>query len=194
MAGKSLKDAISRLNRPEVSVDDDSVVLFCVRGRRPFLETLLWPFLAGSMILTVMISSVLRSTMVLWLSCICVDAVGAKIRQALDGTCTHYVFTGKAGEVVKEAKALARPVLIVSPIWLKECDKTGTRVAETLFPFSFNENMTIEAVAKTVAPPAVVAEPSAVTAEPPPEEPYLDNAVLNSKIDALISASAVCHS
>ncbi|XP_060078060.1 DNA topoisomerase 2-binding protein 1-like isoform X2 [Ylistrum balloti] len=76
-----------------------------------------------------------------------VSDLGGDYRWSYDNSCTHYIFQGRANDTTKEFR-LARDQgkIIVSPHWLHMCKEQMARVDETLFPHTFNPNLSLSVV------------------------------------------------
>ncbi|OWF40591.1 DNA topoisomerase 2-binding protein 1-like [Mizuhopecten yessoensis] len=76
-----------------------------------------------------------------------VSDLGGDYRWSYDNSCTHYVFQGRANDTTKEFR-LARDQgkIIVSPHWLQMCKEQMARVDESLFPHTFNPNLSLSVV------------------------------------------------
>ncbi|XP_033732968.1 LOW QUALITY PROTEIN: DNA topoisomerase 2-binding protein 1-like [Pecten maximus] len=76
-----------------------------------------------------------------------VSDLGGDYRWSYDNSCTHYIFQGRTNDTTKEFR-LARDQgkIIVSPHWLHMCKEQVARVDESLFPHTFNPNLSLSVV------------------------------------------------
>lgn len=76
-----------------------------------------------------------------------VSDLGGDYRWSYDNTCTHYIFQGRSNDTTKEFR-LARDQgkIIVSPHWIHMCKEQNARVDESLFPHTFNPNLSLSVV------------------------------------------------
>ncbi len=72
------------------------------------------------------------------------------MRNAYDKACTHLVFEGRAHDPARELKqAREWHHAVVSPEWVARCGETGTRVAESLFPHTYNPKVALDTITAT---------------------------------------------
>ncbi|XP_055995895.1 DNA topoisomerase 2-binding protein 1-like [Ostrea edulis] len=78
-----------------------------------------------------------------------VAELGGDYKWQYDTSCTHFIFQGKTNDTTKEFRiAREQKKIIVSPLWLRLCKEQNVRVDESLFPHSYNPNMTLSVVRK----------------------------------------------
>ncbi|XP_052252973.1 DNA topoisomerase 2-binding protein 1-like [Dreissena polymorpha] len=76
-----------------------------------------------------------------------VTCLGGEYRWTIDNTCTHFIFQGRQNDTTKDFKqAKAQGLKIVSPHWLYMCKEQNARVDESLFPHTFNPNLSLAVV------------------------------------------------
>ncbi|XP_067686474.1 DNA topoisomerase 2-binding protein 1-like [Haliotis asinina] len=73
-----------------------------------------------------------------------VEDLGGFYSWKQDGSCTHFIFQGRANDTSKEFR-LARDqgIFIVSPHWLFACKEQRARVDEGQFPHNYNPNLSL---------------------------------------------------
>lgn len=78
-----------------------------------------------------------------------VAELGGDYKWQYDASCTHFVFQGKTNDTTKEFRvAREQKKIIVSPLWIRLCKEQNVRVDESLFPHTYNPNMTLSMVKK----------------------------------------------
>ncbi|XP_063063142.1 DNA topoisomerase 2-binding protein 1 isoform X2 [Engraulis encrasicolus] len=72
------------------------------------------------------------------------SSLGGDFRWACDDSVTHYIYEGKVGDNSREYKGIKdRGLHVVSQHWLLACAEEQKRVAESLYPFTFNPKMSL---------------------------------------------------
>ncbi|XP_078332044.1 DNA topoisomerase 2-binding protein 1-like isoform X2 [Crassostrea virginica] len=78
-----------------------------------------------------------------------VAELGGDYKWQYDATCTHFIFQGKANDTTKEFRiAREQKKKIVSPLWIRMCKEQNAKVDESLFPHTYNPNLTLSMVKK----------------------------------------------
>ncbi|GFR12558.1 DNA topoisomerase 2-binding protein 1-A [Trichonephila clavata] len=73
-----------------------------------------------------------------------VASMGGDYQWTYDGSCTHFVFTGKANDLSKEFReARAQGKKIVCPEWVYACKENNVIVDEELYPHTLKMNMSL---------------------------------------------------
>lgn len=74
-------------------------------------------------------------------------SLGAGYTWTYDKKCTHFIFQGKLNDINREFRlAREQGKFIVSPYWLTMCKEQNARVDETLFPHTFNPNLSLQSI------------------------------------------------
>ncbi|XP_052804049.1 DNA topoisomerase 2-binding protein 1-A-like isoform X2 [Mya arenaria] len=82
-----------------------------------------------------------------------VTSLGGEYRWTFDNSCTHFIFQGRQNDTAKDFKqAKANGLKLVSPHWLYMCKEQNVRVDESLFPHTFNPNLSLSVVTKGRTP------------------------------------------
>ncbi|XP_071103201.1 DNA topoisomerase 2-binding protein 1-like [Haliotis cracherodii] len=73
-----------------------------------------------------------------------VEDLGGFYSWKQDGSCTHFIFQGRANDTSKEFRmARDQGIFIVSPHWLFACKEQTKRVDEGQFPHNYNPNLSL---------------------------------------------------
>ncbi|XP_053372869.1 DNA topoisomerase 2-binding protein 1-A-like [Mercenaria mercenaria] len=104
-----------------------------------------------------------------------VELLGGDYRWNYDKSCTHFIFQGRQNDTVKEFKhAKTIGMKIVSPHWLYMCREQNAKVDESLFPHTFNPNLSLSVVSTRRTPLRTprstrrLARPGSKAENPPP--------------------------
>ncbi|KAL4228966.1 DNA topoisomerase 2-binding protein 1 [Mactra antiquata] len=82
-----------------------------------------------------------------------VASLGGDYRWNYDTSCTHFIFQGRQNDTAKDFKhAKSQGMKIVSPHWLYMCKEQNARVEESLFPHTFNPNLSLSVVSTRKTP------------------------------------------
>lgn len=82
-----------------------------------------------------------------------VASLGGNYRWSYDSSCTHFIFQGRQNDTARDFKhAKSKGLKIVSPHWVYMCEEQKAHVDESLFPHTFNPNLSLSVVSTKRTP------------------------------------------